>query len=262
MISYTAQVLAARRALATQQGSPLVADPLAHLFTTEKLLRFAEETDAPVHVVLLRARLLEDLLLRPPYPVEQIVLLGAGFDTKRQRLTFLPETRYLEVDDPDMVARKQQILTEQRLPLPEALPLRLTSIKDVETVLRQTSPELPTLLLAEGFFMYQSESFLRDALAAMVGYYRKKPVLGFDVLAPDQSPAEITAMGARIHSAGEGAWSYVAPAHLEATLRSLGMRADLWSPDRLATTYLGRDYPGTTPLYVCCAFARGLTWAP
>ncbi len=45
--------------------------------------------------------------------VRQVVLLGAGFDTRAFRLPWPPGVRCFELDTGDVLAAKQQVLTEQ-----------------------------------------------------------------------------------------------------------------------------------------------------
>ncbi len=128
--SRTAQYMALFRALETArpQGTRLFNDPYAISFLDKKLKRTTQLTRIPfvralVHKIihrkipgalssgLARTKYIDDLLL---YAVnngaEQVLILGAGFDTRGLRLGFLRDIPVIEIDHPNTSTHKVNVL--------------------------------------------------------------------------------------------------------------------------------------------------------
>lgn len=131
--SRTAQYMALFRALETArpQGTRLFNDPYAISFLDKRLKRTTQLSKIPfirtlVHKIiyrkipgalssgLARTKYIDDLLL---YAVnngaEQVMILGAGFDTRGLRLGFLRDLRVIEIDHPNTSSYKLDILKSQ-----------------------------------------------------------------------------------------------------------------------------------------------------
>ena len=254
MISHTADVLAARRALATSQGSRLINDPTAEHFTSKRSRQIALESDAPIHFVLLRHRHLEDFVLRQPFQVEQVVVLGAGFDTKYARHAALRKIEYLEVDAPEMLERKKEVLGRLGYPVPPSYPSYLESPQDLAKLTRLTSPDKKTVVIAEGVFMYHPRSFLDSVVAGLASYYQNDIALGFDLFAPElASDPGFQARRVRIESRGEVFKLFLPPRDANNLLSQHGLNATIWDFERLCRHHLDTPAPRLDFHYICCA---------
>jgi methyltransferase (TIGR00027 family) len=126
--SRTALAVALFRAIASQPGAPYrgVADPLARAMLTPGLGRLADAAQRVPFLAQPLARLFSGYLLdhvalrtaaidaeiaalaaRRDPALEQVVILGAGFDTRAYRMTELASARVLEVDVAATQARKK-----------------------------------------------------------------------------------------------------------------------------------------------------------
>lgn len=120
-ISFTAQTMALQRAMETTRprSSRLFDDPLARDFLRGPLRAVADLAALPVAGRVIpalydliwpgprpsaaaRARLIDDTLARARDDgIAQVVLLGAGFDTRAWRLPAIRRARVIEVDRPE-----------------------------------------------------------------------------------------------------------------------------------------------------------------
>jgi methyltransferase (TIGR00027 family) len=70
--------------------------------------------------VVARTRLIDEVLARAvDRDVEQLVILGAGFDSRTYRMARLSATQVFEVDHPDTQAAKQRVLRRRLPALPD-----------------------------------------------------------------------------------------------------------------------------------------------
>lgn len=191
--SRTAEAVALFRA-SDQRRSPdarIVDDPYAKLFlgpvmraalttleVTGPIGRFAEE-HAPglLTYVLARHRFIDDALvrsLRAPAPrVEQVVLLGAGYDTRAHRFAKdLSDRTVFEVDFPSTSRRKAELVHAHARELPSAnlhrveidfLHERLEDALDRAGFRRGVR----TFFVWEGVSMYLTRRTVQDTLATL-----------------------------------------------------------------------------------------------
>jgi hypothetical protein len=115
----TALTIAAVRAGETARPDRLFADPLAAAFAAAGGLEPgagpAGRRGVALRVwVVARTLFLDDLLAEAGRQgCRQIVLLGAGFDARAFRLPWPPGTRCFEVDTPDVLGPKAQVLAAE-----------------------------------------------------------------------------------------------------------------------------------------------------
>ncbi|MFE6747286.1 SAM-dependent methyltransferase [Kitasatospora purpeofusca] len=180
-VGRTALLVAHARALEASRPDPLAVDPYAEHFV-RAAPGCADWPRDPAQVApgdpvwerlagyfALRTRVLDTHLLNAARAgTRQVVLLGAGLDSRAHRLPWPPGTTVWELDRPDVLAFKQHVLDN----LPEAAPRaeRRTVAVDLttrwSTVLRRSGfdPVRPTAWLAEGLFLYlPAEAELRLA---------------------------------------------------------------------------------------------------
>lgn len=169
-VGLTAWLTAAGRALEAQKPCPLASDIYAgtfcraaggvwqevvngsapnHLLHTEFGSRFVDFQGA-------RTRYFDDLLRR--YHHTQVVIPAAGLDTRAYRLTWHPEVTVYELDQPNVIKVKRDVLASNRI---EA---QVSRIVMVETNLcgnwwrpllsHGFNPEAPSTWIVEGLLIY------------------------------------------------------------------------------------------------------------
>ena len=94
--------------------------------------------------------------------IEQLVILGAGFDSRAYRLEVLKHTTIFEVDHPSTFAKKQTILQRALPNLPRNVRFVPTDFHEVELSLLMEaagySRVAPTFILWEGVTPYLTEA--------------------------------------------------------------------------------------------------------
>lgn len=114
--SGTAAWIAAARARESERVDRLFVDPFASAFaaTLGRLALEASEraSGGENQFLPIRTRFFDDALEAEADKLDQVVLLGAGFDTRAYRLSLPGELRWFEIDRPEMLAEKQRILGE------------------------------------------------------------------------------------------------------------------------------------------------------
>jgi methyltransferase (TIGR00027 family) len=187
--SFTAQMMALYRAMETRRksaGQRLFTDDYAHLFLSGRLrlaswiaafpagerwlYRYMQRRiPGALASAVARTRyideLLEDRLLRG---VHQVILLGAGFDTRALRLPALQKAQVLEIDHPDTSARKQRLLRKKLLQLPANV--RYLSIdfnrQSLTDLFRERGIVIsqPTVILWEGVTNYLQREAIDEVM--------------------------------------------------------------------------------------------------
>jgi methyltransferase (TIGR00027 family) len=111
---------------------------------------------------------------------QQVVILGAGFDTRAYRLDAVRGTRLFEVDHPATQREKRELA--RNLPTPEA-ELIWTEVDFEHDSLAQRlaqaghDPQRPTVWLWEGVVMYLADAAVASTLAAIFARSAKGSVL-------------------------------------------------------------------------------------
>lgn len=151
-----------------QKKEPICGDHLAELFMSEEARQvFARFADLrmPNASNATRARIIDDwlrdrLLADPEQPV---ILLGAGFDTRAFRL---PGGRWVEIDQPGLLAEKERALPAAKSPQPlTRMSLDFATGKLADT-LAAIEGEHPVIVM-EGVSMYLSQGELKSTLSAL-----------------------------------------------------------------------------------------------
>ena len=156
--------MAGIRAEETARPDRLFADPLASAFVAaagSPPPRATSRQAAALRLwIVARTVFLDELITAACTDgVRQVVLLGAGFDTRAFRLPWPPGVRCFELDTGDVLAAKQQVLTEQgavagcgRIVVPTDLG------GDWPPAVRAAGldPAQPAIWVAEGLLVYLS----------------------------------------------------------------------------------------------------------
>ncbi|WP_250123447.1 SAM-dependent methyltransferase [Chroococcidiopsis sp. CCMEE 29] len=114
-VSFTAKVMAAARAIETQRPDALFIDPFAEQLAGADAIQAAiprleeyEKRGRPFSSV--RTRFFDDFLMNCSHDVRQVVLLGAGMDTRAFRLNWKAGTHIYEIDHSDVLHYKESVL--------------------------------------------------------------------------------------------------------------------------------------------------------
>ncbi|MFF6815707.1 SAM-dependent methyltransferase [Streptomyces sp. NPDC012403] len=184
-VGLTALLVAAARALETHRPDSLAQDAYA-----EHFVRAAPAcADWPVRVQQvpdgdgnplwgrfaryfgLRTRVLDDFLLRSVRTgARQVVLLGAGLDTRVFRLDWPSDCVVFEIDRAGVLAFKHRVLTDlPATPKAKRVPVPVDLRADWVTALTTAGfdPAAPSVWLAEGLLFYlpsPAETYLIDAV--------------------------------------------------------------------------------------------------
>jgi methyltransferase (TIGR00027 family) len=190
--SRTATATAAYRARDSARPEPICNDPWAHYLAGDEgreLVALADRLVPEFDIgVASRTELLDRIVRRAvsdPNPVTQVVVLGAGFDTRAARLAHAG-TRFFEVDHPLTQAEKRSRLANAPgYPMNAAVYVQCDFEKDdfiQELVDSDLDLEAPTLVLWEGVSAYLSEEAVRHTLSRVAQSFRGRLLFTFDYL--------------------------------------------------------------------------------
>ena len=191
-VADTCRLVAGLRALESDRNDSIFAnkDPLAKYLAGPKVMEkvtfelrsfFATPTPETLDGVPMRALALDDRIeeacnLAQETPIRQVVVIGAGMDTRAYRLQ-LPHVHWFEVDMPEVIARKEELL---RTNVPDDLQgiLKADNIKALSRVSLNLKDNLaglvpalvengfdsaaPAFFLMEGLIMYLSVNEVRS----------------------------------------------------------------------------------------------------
>lgn len=161
-IPFTARLMAYQRAQETKRECPLIVDPFAEPLAGDMTgyirnhIRYSE-MDYPI----VRSYFIEERLLKPwcrTNNESQIVLLGAGLDTRAYRVEALKTNKHtiFEIDFSTIIGYKEEILSNEQ-PLCDLIRLSvdLSNPEWVALLINAGfSSELPTFWILEGLVYY------------------------------------------------------------------------------------------------------------
>jgi methyltransferase (TIGR00027 family) len=212
--SSTAEMVASWRALETllPEEARILDDPHARAFlgpARARLVETAERLPARMFqslyrkidrgmggvlsFVVARHRAMDDLIRGLPEPLEQLVLLGSGYDARPRRLhAELTGAKVYEVDHPATARRRAERLGAAfgEGPVAERVPVVVDFERDdLALALRSAGldPSRRTVWIWEGVTMYLEEPAIRSTLRLISGLSSPGALLCFDVWCPPQS---------------------------------------------------------------------------
>jgi methyltransferase (TIGR00027 family) len=174
-IAYTAKIVAAKRAIEQHHPVPLFNDPDAALLAGDEVdnlltqwQQVAEKKGIELATVIakrtryiaVRTRFLDDLLCNAlnQRRQQQVVILGAGLDTRAFRLSCLSGTPVYEIDYPEILHYKMKVLQNRISTCIHHLvsgDLAHPESQWVTTLFHAGyQPEIPTVWIIEGVVMY------------------------------------------------------------------------------------------------------------
>ncbi|MEU2234537.1 class I SAM-dependent methyltransferase [Streptomyces vietnamensis] len=184
-VGLTALLVAAARAIETHRHDSLAQDVHAEHFVRAapacadwpvRIGQVPEGDDDPLwgrfaRYFGLRTRVLDDFVLGPVHDgARQVVLLGAGLDTRAFRLDLPSDCVVFEIDRAGVLAFKQQVLTDRSAaPRAKRVPVPVDLRADWVTALTSAGfdPAAPSVWLAEGLLFYlpgPAETYLIDTV--------------------------------------------------------------------------------------------------
>lgn len=189
---------AAIRARESAREDALFVDPLAALFANAGGSHWLEQThdERPQSVdfaavgIVIRTRFFDDFLLHATRDaqIRQVVILAAGMDTRAYRLSWPEQTQLFELDQPTVLASKEQILASANaVPSCERHTVGVDLSQPWAALLQQAGfdPGQRSVWLMEGFLLYLPvEAVLRifDIITTLSVAGSR---LGFDVVNQD-----------------------------------------------------------------------------
>jgi methyltransferase (TIGR00027 family) len=251
-VAGTAFVVAEFRAEENLKEKPLYSDPVVQAFLDAESKRAADRIFAsfpPIKTnVWIRTRYLDDRLdAQLQNDFRQVVILGAGLDTRAQRKA-KPGVDYFEIDDGATLAFKRERLREKGIePGVAYIPGDYVADGLVELLSRNGFDfSAPTHFLWEGNTMYLSRPAVSRVLDSIAKNLRRFSI-SFDYLAPEvianeTGDPEITAVVERFAAMG-APWTYGI-----SEVNSLAQSIDARIADRFTIAELHRLYwPDKTP---------------
>ncbi len=184
-VTGTALWIAAARARESARPDALFVDPwAAELAGPEGRDRLAasERASGQENPFLpVRTRFFDDLLTAATW-AEQVVLLGAGMDTRAYRLDLRADTVVFEVDDPTIFAAKDLVLGAVA-PRCERCEVHADLADEWRSTLVEAgfSPARPTLWLAEGLLFYLTPEAVGRLLSTAAQACRARALFAADI---------------------------------------------------------------------------------
>jgi methyltransferase (TIGR00027 family) len=197
-VAATSLVTAASRARESARPDALFIDPWADLLAGEKGREFLQTHEdllpATTPIFVVRHRFFDDFLVGVAgRGLQQIVLVAAGLDTRAYRLVWPAGTHVYEMDQPQVLAYKQEILNRAgAAPACTRVPVAADLREDWPAILRAAGfrPDVPTVWLAEGLLFYLPEAAARALLTTMASLSAPASVLGTDTMSATMLASE------------------------------------------------------------------------
>lgn len=188
-VSFTAKVMAAVRAIETRRPDALFhdsfAEPLAGVETIQAAIPRVENYEqqgAPY--ISVRTRFFDDFLINGSHTVRQVVLLGAGLDTRAFRLNWEAGTHLYEIDCSAVLRYKDSILAGiQPNCTRHSIDADLTKSHWSQLLLEQGyQPSEPSIWLLEGLLYYLNSTEVHKLLTEIKDLAIAESWLGADVI--------------------------------------------------------------------------------
>jgi methyltransferase (TIGR00027 family) len=187
--SKTALMVCAYRARASRWDKPLFVDPWAERLAGDEgheIARSLDQRFAPMELWLaLRVAYLDRLvaLAVDRLSIRQVVILGAGYDTRAARLP-RAGVRYFEVDHPATQAAKRQALSALAGYPVDAATYVACNFEHEDPIERLAASgflvDEPALVIWEGVVMYLTEPAIRATAARLATGLDARSLVAFD----------------------------------------------------------------------------------
>jgi methyltransferase (TIGR00027 family) len=249
----TARWTAAVRAMESGRADGLCHDPWAAALAGEDGLAWIAQRPADRAVpIVLRTRYFDDFLQRAAREggLRQMVLMAAGLDTRAFRLDWPGGTRIYELDQPEVLQRKAQILGQagaQPTCARSAVEVDLTGSWQEKLASSGFEPSIRSLWLLEGLLFYLTDAHLRRILDEVTGLAAPGSLLGFDVVNSITLTHPLTRDWLEMQAASDAPWLGALDDPL-AYLAARGWKATLTQPGQPDANHGRWPYPVYPPL--------------
>lgn len=187
-VSLTSRIMAAIRAIETQRPDRLFEDPLAAQLAGDEAIASAapkvkEYEDRGTPYVIVRTRFFDDFLLSQAMQSRQVVILGAGMDTRAFRLPWFPDTHLYELDRPEVLNTKESLLRNTSAKC-DRHPISIDLRQPWSNLLiaQGYQANIPSVWLVEGLLYYLSETEAHELLKTITNLSATGSLLGADLV--------------------------------------------------------------------------------
>jgi methyltransferase (TIGR00027 family) len=253
-VSVTALGVAAIRAAETDRPDRLFDDPCAAGFVRAahyvRPVPAAEPTTADIEArrglvawIAVRTRFLDDVLQQASAEgCRQVVILGAGLDSRAFRLEWPEGTRLWELDLADVLAFKEQVVTAERWQprcARTTVPVDLSEDWGRPLVGAGFDPGAPVVWLAEGLLAYLPAAVVDALVATTAELSVPGSRLGVTLAAPRRLDAWRQAHPDGASGPGDyvALWHSTAPDDPAQWLASFGWRAEVFAMAERSRSY-------------------------
>lgn len=191
-ICRTAIVMAAKRAIENERVDRLFNDPFAAKLAgddaIQQQLDYHQTQEArnqlKMQFVAIRTRYFDDFIVNSLPSIRQIVILGSGLDTRAYRLPVQPSTTLYEIDLPEIINYKSNVLASYQPKCNyHAISADVRSHEWHQLLLMHGhQSSLPTIWLLEGLLMYLSESHVHQLLNEIKSLSASNSRIGADLV--------------------------------------------------------------------------------
>ena len=242
LLQATARWAAAVRAGERERPDRLVDDPwAADLAGPDGMAWLAGRPQGSVLPIVVRTRYFDDWLraVAIERPMRQVVLLGAGLDTRAWRLPWPAGATVFEVDHPEVLEAKTETIARAGAEPAcdrRAVPADLAS--DWGVALRDAGfdPAVPAAWLAEGVLFYLPDGVIHRALESVSSLAAPGSRLGFDIVNSAVLTSPYTKAWIDMQAAAGAPWIGAMDDPV-ATLADLGWSASLVQPGEPAANH-------------------------
>jgi methyltransferase (TIGR00027 family) len=187
-VAITALLVAAMRAEESKRTDKLFDDPFAHALAGDAgyaaLRRHREAGGLSAPIIEVRTRWFDEALIGATTAgIRQVAILAAGMDARAYRLAWPAGTRVFELDQPDVLAYKGEVLGVHE-PRSRRVALGATLAADWASVLRDSDfdPALPTVWLVEGLTQYLEEASVEALFRGIDSLSAARSMLLYDIV--------------------------------------------------------------------------------
>jgi len=180
----TACWAAAVRARESGREDRLLDDPWAAALAGEEGSAWlADHGEDTTIVMAIRARFFDDFLRRHAPGVHQVILLAAGLDTRSFRLSWPENTTVFELDQPEVLDRKERVLVGVKpVCSRHVVGVDLTGDWTGRLVDIGFDVSMPSLWLLEGFLFYLTPTDIDRMIDRVTDLAAVGSRMGFDII--------------------------------------------------------------------------------
>lgn len=184
-VPFSARLVAAMRAKEKLRDNPIFEDPFAESLAGSDAFKLLEQqfTEQDIAYLAVRTRYFDDFILSATAEANQVVILGAGLDTRAFRLSLPASTVVYELDKSVIFDYKSSVLQAyspqcQRY----AMEADLTQPWEHLLLEKDFKPNLPSIWLLEGLLMYLNPSVVDNIFSTISTLASAGSKLGLDMI--------------------------------------------------------------------------------